>query len=101
MDKLKDRIRRGQNEHGDKWDDSSLTECHDSVVDAYRTGVRVRVQNGDHIRTGTVSTTTGWKPSFLLMHRSNSISSWDILGPDDVVIAIKHGRKYISTQNGA
>lgn len=101
MSRLSERMRRGFIEHGSKWDDSALIECDASVIRAYNDGCRVRVQNGDHIRTGIVSTTTGWKPSFLLMYRSNSRSSWDTLGPGDVVIAIKHGRTYVSTQNGA
>jgi hypothetical protein len=34
------------------------------------------------------------KPAFLLMHRSSDIGSWDVLGPEDKVIAAKSGSKY-------
>lgn len=45
-------------------------------------------------RFGTVGVTTGWRPVFLLMKRSDSVGSSDVLGPDDKVVAVKTGSHY-------
>jgi hypothetical protein len=62
------------------------------------TRIRVRTTYGDgstFVRTGRVSRSTGWAPSLLLVHRSNSLGSWDLLGADDEIIAVWNGRQYV------
>ena len=91
-----ERLRCGRVQWGDRFDSSKLDEVSDGIRAAYESGARVRVSSatGAHVRTGRVSTTTGWRPSFLLMHRSNAMGSWDVLGPTDRVVAVWDGRKY-------
>lgn len=84
---------------GDKFDSSELDRVHQSIKDAYQSGLRVRVRSTHSDgeiwdRTGVVSTTTGWRPAYILMHRSSEISSWDVLGRNDQVVAVWRGRKY-------
>lgn len=69
---------------------------------AYASGERIRVrfswdEDGTKTKTGTVGKTTGWKPAYLLMARSDSIGSSDLLGPGDRIIAVKRGAKYVPT----
>ncbi len=53
----------------------------------YGTNERIKVEfSHGEILTGTVGMTTGWKPVFLLIARSNSIGSSDILSDDDKII---------------
>lgn len=61
----------------------------------YFHGPRIKVANGDgEVRFGTVGMTGGWQPVFLLMHRCTDLGSWDTLGPDDKILAIKVGSHY-------
>jgi hypothetical protein len=46
-------------------------------------------------RTGWVSATTGWRPMFLLMARSNSTGSSDLLDGRDRVVAVRRGGRYV------
>lgn len=75
----------------------AIESCNWRIIAAYGTGQRVRVRNGrtGEERTGTVSRTTGWSPSLMLMARSDSRGSSDLLGPDDVVVAYKASRGYV------
>lgn len=64
------------------------------------TDVRLRVttfhpHGGRHTRTGRVGITTGWRPAFLLMHRSNDHGSWDVLAHGDQIVAYWDGRRYV------
>lgn len=64
----------------------------------YESGQRIRVRfKGGGTLTGTVSKTTGWKPSYMLMLRSDSTGSPFLLGADDAVEAVKVGSKYVRT----
>lgn len=80
----------------------------------FKSGERIRVRttypSGETFeRTGTVGRTIGPKQAYMLVHRSTDMGSWDILGKDDVVIAVRHdvrdyytglpreGRKYTPT----
>jgi hypothetical protein len=96
---LERRIARGKREHGEKFDSSALEECHALVARFYGTDTRVRVQYGEgegaYTRTGRISTTTGWKPAFLLVHRRGSYGSSDVLGPKDRVIEYWDGKRYV------
>lgn len=79
--------------HGDKFSDVSLAR---KFIPYFGTGTRikVRMRTGEVI-TGTVSGSTGWQPVFLLMRRSTSIGSSDVLNERDEIIAVKRGRKYV------
>jgi hypothetical protein len=97
---LTERIARGKAEHGERFDSSVLESAHPSILDAYASGLRVRVtrlypDGTSHTRTGIVSTTTGWRPAFLLMHRANAHGSWDVLDECDQVTATWRGRSYV------
>lgn len=100
MKEYLERLARGVAEYGDKFDPSSMEECDDNLKRHYR-GARVKVtrtyDNGEtETRTGVISSTTGWKPALLLMHRSNSSGSSDILSGRDRIVAIqREGRKYL------
>jgi hypothetical protein len=66
----------------------------------YFRGPRIKVQCGSEPpRFGTVGMTTGTRPAFLLMHRSNDMGSSDVLGPNDHVVAVKCGSRYCSVWN--
>lgn len=61
-----------------------------------RIKVRYTFASGEvYERTGTVGVTSGWKPAFLLMHRSSDISSSDVLSERDEIVAVQRGRKYV------
>lgn len=98
-----ERKQRGRIDHGDKFDASQM----DAVMAAdpvgigayFGTTVRVRVrttyQDGAHFdRTGRLSTTMGWRPGILLMHRSSDTGSWDVLRPGDRITHVQRGREY-------
>jgi hypothetical protein len=92
-------IKAGRVRHGDKYDPSTMLACDESVLRHYGTRQRVKVtatyDDGETwTRTGTVSSTTGWRPALLLMHQSNAHGSWDVLGPRDRVVAVWDGNKY-------
>jgi hypothetical protein len=60
-----------------------------------RLKVRRTYSSGEEfVRTGTVGITSGWRPCFLLMHRSNAMGSWDTLSVDDEIIETWDGRRY-------
>jgi len=93
MSALDDYLARGVARHGDKFDPSALA---DQFKPYFGTGKRIRVRfsYGEEL-TGTVGATTGWRPAFLLMRRSNSQGSPWLLGPDDKIVAVKRGRHYV------
>ena len=99
MSEYQESLVRGRKEWGEKFETSDLDEC-DSALATYFQGPRVRVvttyANGEtETRTGRISRTTGWRPAFLLMHRSSDHGSSDILSPRDKVIAVQlNGRDY-------
>ena len=99
MTKLAATIRRGQIQYGDKYDTPDFDSADPSIQAAYDTDRRVIVETeySDGVvwrRAGIVSSTMGWRPSFLLMHRSSNSGSWDTLGANDRVVAYKDGRDY-------
>jgi hypothetical protein len=91
MNGYADYVRRGQSRWGDRYREPEAA----SVFGPYFHGPRVRVRfaSGEEM-TGTVSGTTGWHPSFLLMHRSSDIGSPWRLGADDRIVAVQRGRRY-------
>jgi hypothetical protein len=91
MTNLEHIIAQGQAEHGEAFDASNLAP---QFLPYYRTMRRLRVRttypSGETFeRTGWVGKTTGWRPVFLLMRRSDSISSWDTLGEADEIVAVQ------------
>jgi hypothetical protein len=100
MTRFEQRVQRGLAQHGDKWDASEL-EDRPAFVAWFNDGRRIKVrwtsESGEtYERTGRVSTTTGWKPAWILMHRSSDHGSSDVLGPRDEVVAYQNsnGRGY-------
>lgn len=92
-------VNQGRVQHGERFDDSDLRAAK-HFAPYYRNGVRLKVRRdyGDgeyHERTGTVGKTTGWKPAFLLMHRSSDRGSSDVLGPEDEITHVHNGRQYV------
>lgn len=95
-----DHERRWKQRHGDKLD---LSRLHEKFRKYYLSDERVKVrayypESGEsYTRFGRVSTTTGWKPGFLLMHRSSDIGSSDLLSESDEVVAVQRGgRGYVT-----
>lgn len=95
-----DYVSRKQQEHGDKFDASELWQ---KFWKYYGSDTRVKIRayypdSGEsYTRTGRVSATTGWKPAFLLMHRSSDRGSSDVLSERDEVVAVQRGgRKYVT-----
>ena len=99
MSAYQESLERGRKEWGAKFDTSALNECGARFA-KYFQGPRVKVvttyDNGEtETRTGRISRTTGWRPAFLLMHRSSDHGSSDVLGPKDRIVAVQlQGRKY-------
>lgn len=93
---INDYIHSKKIQFGDKFDASGL---HEHFHKYFNSGerVKVRFKYGETFEevTGTIGVTTGWKPAFLLMRRSNSMGSSDLLGANDRVIAVRVGRKYV------
>jgi len=85
-------------QYGGKFDPSDLDP---RFVQYFNSGERIRVDTpltyGKVMsRTGTVGVTTGWRPAFLLIHRSNASGSIDLLLPPDNnrITAVKRGTSY-------
>ncbi len=76
-----------------------IARCDPKVIGAYGSGVRVRVRNikSGYERCGVVARTSGWHPVLILMHQRNAIGSSDVLGPDDRIVAVKRGNRYVAT----
>lgn len=86
-------VQTKKSQYGSKFDASDLAP---QFRRHFHTGQRLKVRNIDgRERTGTVGVTTGWKPVFILMHRSTDHGSTDVLGKYDVVVAEQVGGKYI------
>lgn len=85
------RLERGRRQHGDRFDPSELEAVRPSIRAAYDSGERVTVRrvydDGAVVdRRGVVSTTTGWRPAFLLMPRAGAVGSSDVLDERDDVV---------------
>lgn len=94
MTRFEEYIERKRAQYGDKFDETDLLPQFRPFFDS---GERIRVSTQyeePYVRTGTVGVTTGWRPAFLLMHRSNAHGSSDLLGPRDKIVAVKRGRTY-------
>lgn len=76
---------------GERFDPSDLDP---RFVPYFESGERIKVETCGLIRYGTVSVTTGWRPTFLLMRSSRAMGSPWTLGPRDKILAIQRGRTY-------
>lgn len=92
MRSYQDFIARKTQEFGDKFDASDLDP---RFIEFFNSGQRIKVRSFGEVVTGTVGVTTGWKPAFLLMRRSNSVGSTWLLGPHDEILARQVGRTYV------
>jgi hypothetical protein len=90
-----DYLKRKRYEHGLKFDSSDLDSRFEEF---YHTGQRIKVEAYGETQFGTVGATTGWKPSFLLIHNSRCLGSSTLLGPDYKILAVKRGREYVPFQ---
>lgn len=89
MRNFNDYISRKRAEYGDKFDSSDLAP---QFVSAYETGRKIAVKD-QYARGGrawgTVGVTTGWRPVFLLMRRSNAIGSSYLLNDKHEIVAVR------------
>lgn len=89
---------RARHQHGDRFDGSDLYPQFRPFFQGPRVRVRTTYDNGEtYERTGRVSVTTGWRPAFILIHRSSDHGSSDLLGERDRVVAVQRGRQYVPT----
>ncbi len=88
-----DYIARRKAEAGRKFSDSDLAK---KFIPYYESQQRIKVMTpwGKEM-TGTVGATTGWRPAFLLMSRSNAIGSSTVLDNKFKIIGVQVGGKYI------
>ena len=88
MNNFKQYLNRKKIEYGDKFDPSTLSE---QFIPYYENGKRIEVEftygEEKELKRGTIGITTGWRPVFMLMLKSNSRSSSHLL--DDSVKIIK------------
>jgi hypothetical protein len=77
---------RKRQEYGEKFDPSALAK---KFIKYFNNGERIEVRfSSGEIKRGTVGVTTGWRPSFLLMLRSNSLGSSHLLSEEDEILYI-------------
>lgn len=68
-----DFVIRAKKAHGEKFDDSNLSN---QFILAYENELRIEVRfESGAVKRGRVGVTTGWKPSFMLLLRKDSIGS--------------------------
>lgn len=89
---FQDYLSRKRHEYGEKFDVSHLD---DRFVRYFQTGERIKVEIYGEVKHGTVGVTTGWRPAFLLMARSNCIGSTEILDAKARILCVQKGRKYV------
>ena len=82
-----DLVRHFEAQYPGRFDDSELWPQFRSWV-----GYDGRIEvSGEHFagrrRTGYLGVTSGWKPAFMLVAKTNSMGSSDLLGAGDQVIA--------------
>ena len=91
MTSFEDYCKRLRATHNEKFTDAGLAQKFVGFFNGPR--IKVRFKYGE-VKTGTVSGTTGWQPSFMLMlARNHRGSSW-LLSDQDEIIGVKHGRMY-------
>ena len=73
-------------DHGNKFDDSNLSRKFAPYFHGPR--IKVRFATGE-IKSGTVSGTTGWRPSLMLMLTRRSLGSIWLLTDQDEIIEVR------------
>jgi len=91
-----DYVNRKKTEYGDKF---SLVNINQNFIKYYENRKRILVKftywnNVCEYKTGIIGVTTGWSPIFLLMSKSNSMSSGDTIGSNASIEAVKIGNTY-------
>ena len=77
MTTFKDYLIGKDAEYGEKFDQSDLTK---KFIPYFETGQRIEVRTPyGETKRGYVGVTTGWKPVFILLAKSNSHGSGEIL----------------------
>lgn len=75
--------------HGDKFTEAGLASTFRPYYNGPRIEVRTTYSDGTtHTRRGRVGITTGYAPVFLLLPRSDSRASSDVLHADDEIIKV-------------
>lgn len=85
-----DMLARFEHRYPDQFDISDLDP---RFAQFYHTGARIGVRwgtDGETIEYGTVSTTTGWRPCFLLIHRSSDHGSSTLLDQHMQIVKVKY-----------
>jgi hypothetical protein len=96
-------VERKKAEYGERFTTSALDK---RFIPYLNSGERIKVDFGHgDVKTGTVSVTTGWKPTFLLMLRSNSMGSIYTLGRTAEIIGVQtggtgRGKRFYPISNG-
>jgi len=86
-------LQRKRAEHGEKFDESTLSE---KFKPFFGTDTRIKVETCGQVVFGRVSVTTGWKPVFILMRRKSDYGSCWTLSDKDIILAIQQRNgKYI------
>lgn len=94
-------LNRQRIKYGEKFDPSDLAP---ELVRYFESGDRIKLDMvgldndkndvyGHTFLSGTVSVTTGWKPMFLLIQRSNAQGSPWTLSSRDHIIAVQNSRR--------
>lgn len=92
MSPFEEYLARKLRHYGTKFDTSDLDK---RFIPFYNSGQRIKVDFGHgEVRSGTVGITTGWKPTFLLMLRKNSLGSSWTLGFNDRIVAVQRGGRH-------
>lgn len=67
----------------------STTDLAPQFVPYFESGARIEVRSpSGWTRRGRVGITTGWRPAFLLMSRTNCRGSSDVLGAGETVVRV-------------
>jgi len=77
-------LNKKNRQHNTQFDQSDLSK---KFIPFFESQKRIKVQfSYGEIKTGTIGITTGYKPAFLLMLRSNSTGSSYILSDNDIIL---------------
>ncbi len=85
-------FKRKCTEYGNKFSDAGISK---KFLVYFESGERIKVKAPwGEVLHGTVGITTGWKPTFLLMQRSNQMGSSITLDDRYMILGEKSGSKY-------
>jgi hypothetical protein len=81
---FKDYVERKKKEYGDKFNQDDLNP---DFIKAYESQQRIKVNFGYGVKTGKIGLTTGFRPSFLLILRSDSRGSIWVIDKTSKIIS--------------